>query len=378
MATGLVFMLLNNQIGTEQEYSINDQDFNPLPISDKLIQRIGGHLNQEVSFGDIRISKELQKHAIELIPASPGTVSMLEDSLYKGLKDLYRTLNYEYRFLGLGMHPLLKLDQTTYWDHDETKYYDAFDRLINIKQHGWLNIQALQINIPYENKENLVDMYNKLRSILPFLVAISASSPFVEGKLTPYVDNRLMYYRKNQHRIPIICNDILPEKIRSANDYVCINRKIYKELKECGAEILCREWVNSRGIIVGFTRKCLEVKAVDEQECIRSDMAISAFLLSLLRCELELEDDENALRSMLEAAIRQGTAKLKPELRNICRIAVKSATKEEQKYLSLIQKRIEKGNLAEIMAKRAREERTIKPLLFDLEDSLKSNKPYIK
>jgi Glutamate-cysteine ligase family 2(GCS2) len=370
-------MLLNNQIGTEQEYSINDQDFNPLPISDKLIQRIGGNLNQEVSFGDIRISKELQKHAIELIPSSPGTLSMLEYALYNGLKDLYKTLNYEYRFLGLGMHPLLKLDQTTYWDHDETKYYDAFDRLFNIKQHGWLNIQALQINIPYKNKENLVDMYNKLRSLLPFLVAISASSPFVEGKITPYADNRLMYYRKNQHRIPIICNDILPEKIRSANDYVCINR-IYKELKECGAEILCREWVNSRGIIVRFTRKCLEVKAVDEQECIRSDMAISAFLLSLLRCELEIEDDENALRSMLEAAIGQGTAKLQPELRNICRMAFKSATKEEQKYLSLIQKRIEKGNLAEIMAKRVREERSIKPLLFDLEDSLKSNKSYIQ
>ena len=47
------------------------------------------------------------------------------------------------------MHPLLTLEQTTYWDHDEQDYYQAYDRLFNIKQHGWLNIQALQINIPY-------------------------------------------------------------------------------------------------------------------------------------------------------------------------------------------------------------------------------------
>jgi gamma-glutamylcysteine synthetase len=365
-------------IGTEHEYSINDQEFNPLPISDRIIMRISGALQHQVRFGEIEISKELQKHAIELIPARPGTLGILEDMLYKGLKNLYHALNYEYNFLGLGMHPLLKLDQTTYWDHDEQEYYRAYDKLFNLKQHGWLNIQALQINIPYEGKEDLVNMFNRLRSLIPYVVAVSASSPFVEGRLTPYVDNRLVFYRENQRRMPLICNDILPEMIGNIDDYIRINKKIYSELRECGADILCREWVNSRGVIVRFTRKCIEVKAIDEQECLRSDMAISAFLLALLRSDQELEDDENALRSMLEQAMMQGTKKLLPELRKIYGIACKSATREEKRYMPIIEERIDRGSLAEVMIEQHHEVGSIKLLLSELAESLKNNAPYFK
>ncbi|MDD4094483.1 MAG: hypothetical protein PHF94_07705, partial [Methanothrix sp.] len=106
-------------IGTEHEYSINDRNCRPLAISDKIIEQIHGTVEHEVSFGGIFVSKELQKHAIELIPQRPGSLSYLEDNLHRGLTELYRATNYEYGFMGLGMHPLLKLDETTYWDHDE-------------------------------------------------------------------------------------------------------------------------------------------------------------------------------------------------------------------------------------------------------------------
>ena len=316
-------------IGTEHEYSINDKNYRPLAISDRIIERISGQVQHEVAFGGILVSKELQKHAIELIPARPGSLGFLESNLYQGLSELYRATNHEYGFMGLGMHPLLKLDETTYWDHDEQEYYQVYDRLFNIKQHGWLNIQALQINIPYTGKDELVAMFNKIRSLMPYLVAVSASSPMVEGKLTSYMDNRLVYYRQNQAAIPEICHDILPEKLESVDDYVQINRQIYSELKKCEAEILCREWVNSRGVIVRFTRKCLEVKAIDEQECLHSDMAFSAFLLALLRSELELEEDESSLLAMLEDAMRCGVAGMRPELEKLLAAAEKSATTEE-------------------------------------------------
>jgi gamma-glutamyl:cysteine ligase YbdK (ATP-grasp superfamily) len=231
----------SSPIGTEHEYSINDKKCRPRAISDRIIQRIAGQVQNEVAFGGILVSKELQKHAIELIPARPGSLGFLESNLYQGLCELYRATNHEYGFMGLGMHPLLKLDETTYWDHDEQEYYQVYDRLFNIKQHGWLNIQALQINIPYAGKEELVAMFNKIRSLMPYLVAVSASSPMVEGKLTTYMDNRLVYYRQNQAAVPEICHGILPEKLESVADYVQINRQIYSELKKCGAEILCRE-----------------------------------------------------------------------------------------------------------------------------------------
>jgi hypothetical protein len=364
------------QIGTEHEYSINDRDFRPLPISDKIIEQISGAVEHEVPFAGIKVSKELQKHALELIPARPESLSFLEESLYRGLVELYRATNNEYRFLGLGMHPLLTLGQTTHWDHDEQEYYHAYDRLFNIKQHGWLNIQALQINIPYKSNEELISMFNKIRALMPYLVAVSASSPVVEGKLTSYMDSRLVYYRENQSNIPEICHGILPEKLGNVGDYVQINRWIYSRLKERDASILCREWVNSRGLIVRFTRKCLEVKAIDEQECIRSDMGISAFLLALLRSDLELEDDESELRSILEEAMKHGVAGLRIELEKLHDLAQKGATNEERRYLPVVAKRIEEGSLAEIMAQNLRETGKIVPMLADLAWSLQENRPY--
>ncbi len=364
-------------IGTEHEYSINDKNFRPLAISDRIIQRIAGQVQHEVAFGGILVSKELQKHAIELIPARPGSLSFLESNLYQGLSELYRATNYEYGFMGLGMHPLLKLDETTYWDHDEQEYYQVYDRLFNIKQHGWLNIQALQVNIPYMGKDELVAMFNKIRSLIPYLVAVSASSPMVEGKLTTYMDNRLVYYRQNQAAIPEICHDILPEKLESVEDYVQINRQIYSELKKCGAEILCREWVNSRGVIVRFTRKCLEVKAIDEQECLHSDMAFSAFLLALLRSDLVLEEDESSLLAMLEDAMHRSVAGMRPELEKLLAAAQKSATIEEMRYLPLVAKRIEQGSLAEIMVQKLKETNgKIEPVLAQMQWCLKENRPY--
>ncbi|VVB72127.1 Glutamate--cysteine ligase [uncultured archaeon] len=362
-------------IGTEHEYSINDKSFRPLPISDKIIERVNGELQHEVSFAGILLSKELQKHVLELIPARPGTLGFLEESLYHGLMELYRATNYQYGFMGLGMHPLLTLDQTSYWDHDEQEYYHAYDRLFNIHQHGWLNIQALQINIPYHGEEEMVANFNKIRSLMPYLVAISASSPMVEGKLTGYMDNRLVYYRQNQAQIPEICHNILPEKLNSAQDYVQINRQIYKALKEQDARILCREWVNSRGLIVRFTRQCLEVKAIDEQECLHSDMGVTAFLLALLRSDLTLEEEESSLKSMLEEAMRHGVANMRPEMEKLYRLAERSATKEEMRYLPVVAKRIEQGSLAEAMVQKIGDE-GIRPLLAEMEWSLRENRPF--
>jgi len=215
---------------------------------------------------------------------------------------------------------------------------------------------------------------------MPYLVAVSASSPLVEGKATSYMDNRLVYYRENQAAIPEICHGILPEKLESADDYVKINRRIYSDLKRQGADILCREWVNSRGVIVRFTRSCLEIKAIDEQECLHSDMAFSAFLLALLRSNLILEEDESSLLAMLESAMRQGTAGMRPELEGLLRLAERSATKEEKRYLPLMARRIEQGSLAELMMQKLKEtgavEEEIKGLMRQMQWCLKENRPY--
>jgi len=365
-------------IGTEHEFSINDPQFFPLPVSDTILKTICGSYESEILFGDVKLGKELQKTVIEMVPRNHAeSIALLEEQLMRGIKKFSHVFRDHYQLLGLGMHPTMRLAETAVWDHDEGEYYDAYDRLFDIRQHGWLNIQALQVNLSYSGEKDLVTHYNRLRSLLPYLIAVTAASPIVEGRSTGTADNRLLYYRVNQKEIPLICNRIIPEKIGSIRDYRREQEEIFAELRKRDAGILCEEWVNSGGVIIRFSRKCLEIKALDEQDCIRSDMAVCAFIRSLLRCgSLPVETDQDTLLDLTEGAIQRGTAGLRPELQKLYTMAWGHATAEERLYLPFIWDRIEHGSLAELVRDRYERERKIVPVLSDLARCLRENVPY--
>jgi hypothetical protein len=365
-------------VGTEHEYSINDGHFTALPVSDQIIKTICGRFAGEIRFGEVNLGKELQKTVLEFVPRIPASGPVaLEAMLLSGIRKFYQMFSGQYTLLGLGMHPTMTLDRTAVWDHDEGEYYETYDRLFNIRQHGWLNIQALQVNLSYTGDKDLLMQYNRIRTLLPYLIALSASSPMVEGRLTGTMDNRLIYYRANQKEIPGICNNIIPVRLLSVGEYREAQEKVYAELRARDAGILCEEWLNSSGLIIRFSRNCLEIKALDEQECIRSDMAFVALVSALLRCPaLPVESDQDALRALTETAIRKGTAGLRSELEALYRRAWQQATPEERQYLPVIERRIACGSLAEQMAERYRKEQKIEPILADMAHCLRANTPY--
>ncbi len=100
------------------------------------------------------------------------------------------------------------------------------------------------------------------------------------------MDNRLQFYKVNQKEIPSITADVVPEYATSFSRYKHDVIVQYSEdLAQAGAgkTILWREWVNSRGVIFRFDRSALEVRVMDEQECIKSDVALSCFIRAALR-----------------------------------------------------------------------------------------------
>jgi hypothetical protein len=131
-------------------------------------------------------------------------------------------------------------------------------------------------------------------------------------------------------------------------------------------------------VIVRFSRQCLEIKAIDEQECIRSDMAVTAFILPLLRAkDLVLEEDEAALHALLDSAVDRGTEDLRPDLLRLYATAEQSATREERSYLPLVKRRIEEGSVGELMVREFKDTRDLPSLVASLGDSLRTNQPYI-
>ena len=260
------------------------------------------------------------------------------------------------------MHPLLKLQDTAVWPHYHKKIYQQYGRIFNLNQHGWLNIQSFHLNLPYQKEADAVRIHNQLANMCAYLPAVAASSPIYEGKNGPDTDNRLQFYKVNQKEVPSVTGGVIPEYVSSLDQYKQdVIEKYTADLAARGADkiLLHREWVNSRGVIFRFDRCALEVRVMDEQECVKSDVALACFVRAALR-GLIVSNAELLPRGVLvkdlDAVVKNG---LNAEVANphgktarqVCRhylkIAMEHADEDEKKYLWLVKKRIEEGSLSE-------------------------------
>ena len=388
-------------LGPEHEFSLVNEELKILPIVDRVLKDFHGRIVNFVRMPHFSFGKELQLHVIEVKPNEPFASPIeFEENMQEAVQTLEEFVNRKYKahLLGTGMHPLLKLDETGVWPHRHRQIYEAYSKIFNLKRHGWLNIQSYQLNLPYRDEKTGVLLHNLIANVCPYLPAVCASSPLFEGRFGENVDNRLRFYKENQMEVPSVTGDIIPEYTVSFKAYrEQVIDKYSKELAARGAErlLLGKDWVNSRGTIFRFDRKALEIRIMDEQECIKSDVALSCFIRALLRGLMNgetellshdiLTSDFNAVVSEgLEAQVRSPLGQtVRRVLMSHMRTAVKNATKEENKYLPIVQRRLAKGSLSEVIRKKveAKNQKTepreaIVDVYLKLAKSLIDNTPY--
>jgi gamma-glutamyl:cysteine ligase YbdK (ATP-grasp superfamily) len=356
-------------LGPEHEFSLVNEELKALPIADKVIKDYCGKTINFVEQPEFTFGKELQLHVMELKANEPfKSPRLFEETMQKGVATLSGFLdNYKASLLGTGMHPLLKLNATSVWPHRHRRIYEEYGKIFNLKQHGWLNIQSFHLNLPYGNEEEGVRLHNLLAGLCTYLPAISASSPIYEGEIGPYVDNRLWFYKTNQVEVPSVVGDVVPEYIASFNQYKDnVIGKYSHDLAEAGSgkTLLFKEWVNSRGVIFRFDRAALEVRVLDEQECIKSDVALSCFIRAALRGlmaqqaellshDLLVSDFNSVVSEGLEGMVLHPAGKTAREVcRYLFKLASENAHEDEKEYLWLIEKRIEGGNLSDLIRER--------------------------
>jgi gamma-glutamyl:cysteine ligase YbdK (ATP-grasp superfamily) len=356
-------------MGPEHELALVNRELKPLPISDKIIKDYCGKIVNFVELPAFTFGKELQMHVMELKANAPFKSPIeFEETMQNAVSTLGEIVQKNgAQLLGTGMHPLLKLEETAVWPHYHKKIYDEMGKIFNLNQHGWLNIQSFHLNLPYEKEQDGVQIHNLLANICAYLPAITASSPIYEGKAGGDVDNRLQFYKVNQKEIPSITADVIPEYANSfsryRNDFIV---QYSEDLARAGAgkTILWREWVNSRGVIFRFDRAAIEVRVMDEQECVKSDVALSCFIRAALR-GLMAGDAELLPHDLLvcdfNAVIKKGlNAKVSnphgKTARQVCQkyldLAREYADADEKRYLWLVEKRLEAGSLSELLLER--------------------------
>jgi gamma-glutamyl:cysteine ligase YbdK (ATP-grasp superfamily) len=363
-------------LGPEHEFSIVDEKLTPLPIVDKVIRDVHGRVVNCASLGACSFGKELQAHVAEFKANKPfASPIVFEETMQKTVETILGILQSRHnaRLLGSGMHPFLKLTDAKVWSHRDRGIYAAMSRVFNLNQHGWLNIQSFQLNLPYKNENEAMRLHSALSNILPYLPAVAASSPIYESRRGAYMDNRLHFYLANQVEVPSITGSLIPEYVDSFEEYEKTTVRQYsEELAKLNAprSLLNKEWLNSRGAIIRQDRKAIEIRVLDEQESVKSDVALSCFIRATLRGILQdaeypylahsvlVRDFKQVLRKGLQARVQHPGGKMASEVcLHLLQTALSNATDEEKKYLPVIKRRIEGGSLSDIIlrnvAKRA-------------------------
>ncbi len=356
-------------LGPEHEFSLVNQELKVLPVADKIIKAYCGKIVNFIELPSFTFGKEMQLHVMEVKANSPfKSPVQFEETMQNAVSTLNQIVNKQGALLlGTGMHPLLKLEDTAIWPHYHRKIYQEYAKIFNLNQHGWLNIQSFHLNLPYQKEADGIQMHNLLANLCAYLPAIAASSPIYEGKAGPDVDNRLQFYKINQREIPSVAGEVIPEYADSFSQYKHgVIGRYSEDLAKAGADktLLSREWVNSRGIIFRFDRAALEIRVMDEQECIKSDVALSCFIRATLRGlialkaellphDLLVKDFNAVVKSGLNAQVSNPNGKT---ARQVCQryfnLAHEYANEDEKKYLWIIKKRLENGSLSELIRDR--------------------------
>ncbi len=306
--------------GVELEYMIvNREDFRVLPIADQILLDGEGNVSGDLEQGALAWSNELVLHVVELktngpVPALDGLDKVFHGDVLR-INGLLESMGA--RLMPAAAHPFMDPDrETRLWPHDSSEIYKAFDRIFNCRGHGWANLQSVHLNLPFDGDDEFVRLHGAIRLVLPVIPAIAASSPYLDGRETGYLDSRLEMYRKNCSRIFSVTGHVVPESVKGVGEYRSkILQKIYDDLFAFDpGGILRDEWVNARGAIARFDRNTIEIRVIDVQECPKSDLALIVAISQAVR-RLTLDSGalnhgeglaEDRLASIMLDTIRDG------------------------------------------------------------------------
>lgn len=360
-------------VGLELEYPLVDGELEVVAGVEELFRRLHGRPTSSVSVDGVELSNELAAHVLEIKNVRPSaSLASAERHLHRGLCRAMEVLEDELglALLPTGMHPFMRPEEGELWQRAGALVYRTFADVFGIRRHGFLNVQSCHVNFPFGTEAQMPRLHNALACLMPYLPALTASSPFVEGRRGRSLDMRLEHYGPIQDRIPEITGDVVPGYMTTPAAYRReVLEPIYRKLDAIGgAERIRREFINSRGIIPKFYRDSLEVRVVDAQECLRMDAAFAAFLRGATRWlyrrleaggdELPLHDDLVAdyravLRRGRAARVRAphlgGPGTAREVLEGLLEPVAGQLRGDESGYLELVAARLRHGCLAEVI-----------------------------
>jgi glutathione synthase/RimK-type ligase-like ATP-grasp enzyme/gamma-glutamyl:cysteine ligase YbdK (ATP-grasp superfamily) len=363
--------------GMELEYPTVDRDLNVVSLVEPAFRVLAGRGTSDVDLGAVGFSNEIADHVFEIKTQQPvRSLADAERMLAEGIQRFSAVLHAEFgaRLMPTGMHPWFDPKNGKLWTRSGLRIYTTYARLFDVRTHGWMNVHASHLNLPLGREVDAMAMHTAAALLIPYLPALAASSPMYDGELQPAVDGRLAWILEHQARIPESCGELVPEYVESFGEYrKKILAPMYRaldRLPDTGA--IRHEFFNTRGAILRFARRAMEVRVLDTQECVKMDVAIAVFVRSALRHltarvaagrvelpdhALLVEDFRACIRDGSAARVRaphldvdrdgDGASDARTVLRHLLAGARRTVRRDEAPYLDLVARMIETGTLSE-------------------------------
>lgn len=276
-------------VGVELEYAMVDAEtLDVLPLAEELLEAMAGEPTSELVGERISWSNELAAHVLELKlerpePSLAGLAPLFQEEIARANAAL---ASRGARLLSSAAHPWMDPRRDSrLWRGEGHEIYETFDRIFDCRKHGWLNLQSLHLNLPFDGDDEFDRLHSAIRLLLPLLPGLAASSPFLEGRATGLLDSRLAHYRTHCAAVSSFAGEVVPEPIASRAEY---ERAIYEPIRRDLPSVdpsrtLRAEWTNARGAIARFDRGAIEIRLIDLQECPAMDLAVAALVVAALR-----------------------------------------------------------------------------------------------
>ncbi|HKP76711.1 MAG TPA: glutamate-cysteine ligase family protein [Longimicrobiaceae bacterium] len=402
--------------GMELEYATVDRDLNVVSLVEPAFRILAGRGTSDVHLGALGFSNEIADHVLEV--KTTGPLRSLRDAeavLYEGVQRFSAVLRDEFdaRLMPTGMHPWFDPRRGRLWSRSGGRIYGTYARLFDVRTHGWMNVQASHVNLPFGSEREAMAMHTAAALLVPYLPALAASTPMHDGDLQPSADSRLAWILQHQARIPESCGPLVPEYVDSFAGYRrTVLAPMYAALDRLpgDASAIRHEFLNARAAVFKFSRKSMEVRVLDTQECVKLDVAIAAFVRTALKHlskrilagAVELPPHEVLVRDF-HATVRDGSAarvaaphldaeargdgcvEARAVLRHLLEASRGAARKDEDEYLALVERMIEAGSLSDRIraalrphAQAADEDFTeaARHVYIELMDCLEANEPW--
>jgi gamma-glutamyl:cysteine ligase YbdK (ATP-grasp superfamily) len=303
--------------GVEIEWMIVDAATSmPTPLAHVLLGEDRADPTVERPRGDARWSGELVRHQVEVAASArklEGLGAVFEAEA-AAMNDALAP--HGARLLGGGLHPLFDPTRAELWPADASPTLRAWDAVFGCRGHAWVNLQSVHLELPFEGDEELARLHAATRLVLPLIPALAASSPFVDGRRSPFLDTRIDLFRAKHAKVPQVVGRIVPEPITSRAGYEArILRPMYTAVAHLDPEGLLRDVrLDGRGAVARFDRDVMQIRLIDAQETPRADVAICAAIATVIRALTQgilpngypTEGSTERLAYLLELSTREG------------------------------------------------------------------------